>query len=556
MTSWPVLAVLAVGVALRVGLLGLDPAGIARHGPVVDDTYYYFGIARNLLQGRGVTHDGVHPTAGFHPVWLAVVTGAVALGGEDPYLPVAILTMFQVALAVATGLAIYRVAARGAGPRGALYALAGWSTFPPFVAESVNGLETGLACLAAVCGLWAHLAWVEAAQGRPSARRAVAFGCLCGLMVLTRLDLGLWAAVLGARWLWRGLARPARAAAAQSVGLATATGLALVLPWFAFVFHQTGGLLPESGEATRTLALAYGMRPGPGEPTYVDLDSPPRAFYEAQVLAAARETLTRPALWPVSVLTTAAREALGVPRTSGGLAALGGLLAGAWLAWRVWRRARGPSGIGGAGRALGPLVLALSVVFLSAYSFFVFGSWWFGRYFTPLMTLWLLYSALPVERGLAGLRRRFGPAAARAAVVLLVGGAVTWGVAGRETSLGPLNPTDPYWRTAETLDAVLPPGTRVGAFQSGTLGWASRHVVVNLDGVVHRDASRAIREGRVLQAALDEGVECIVDWPWVLRDLLFRRSRPDLTVRLRLVLRSTMDLVCIERTPAARGPPE
>lgn len=556
--SWAVLAVLAIGVALRIGLLGLDPAGIARHGPVVDDTYYYLGIARNLLQGHGFTHDGVHPTAGFHPLWLAVVTGAVALGRDDPYLPVAVLAYLQVALAFATGLAAHRVGLRFSGSRGALYAVTGWSVFPPFVAESVNGLETGLACLAAVTGLWAHLSWVETTQGRPPARRALAIGCLYGLMVLTRLDLGLWAAVLGARWLC--LARPDRVAAARSLGLATAAGLVIVLPWFAFVHRQTGGFLPESGEATRTIALAYGTRPGSGEPTYVDMESPPREFYKAQVLATARETLTRPALWPVSVITTAARETAGFPRTSGGLAALGGLLACAWLAWRAWRGgARSgppayprtvPAG------AVGPLVLALSVVFISAYSFFVFGSWWFGRYYTPMMALWVLYSALPVQRGLDGIGRRMGPTAARLAAVLVIGGAIAWGIAGREASLGPLNPTDPYWRMAETLDATLPPGTRLGAFQSGTLGWASRHVVINLDGVVNRDASRAIREGRVLQVALEQGVECIVDWPWVLRDLLFRRSRPDPTVRFHTVFRSTMDLVCIERSPAPGGASE
>lgn len=548
------LVVLAVGVLLRVGLLGLDPARIARHGPVVDDTYYYFGIARNLLQGHGFTHDGVHPTAGCHPVWLAVVAGAVAMGQDDPYLPVAILVYLQVALAVGTGLAIHRVALRASGPRGALVAVTGWSVFPPFVVESVNGLETGLACLAAVVGLWAHLSWVETSKGRPTGRRAVAVGCLYGLMVLTRLDLGLWAAVLGARWSLLCLGRPDRVAAARSLGLATAAGLLLVLPWFAFVHRQTGGFLPESGEATRTLSLAYGIRPGPGEPTYVDLESPPLEFYEAQVLATAREILTRPVLWPLSVITTAMREVAGVPRTSGGLAVLGGVLAAAWLGWRAWRRRSNeiPAGAG----AVGPLVLALSVAFISAYSFFVFGSWWFGRYYTPLMALWVLYSALPVQRGLDGVGRRAGPTASRLAVVLVVGGAITWGVAGREASLGPLNPTDPYWRMAEALDATQPPGTRLGAFQSGTLGWASRHIVINLDGVVNREASRAIREGRVLQYVMAEGVECVADWPWVLRDLLFRRSRPDPTVRFHTVFRSTMVVVCPGRRPAPDGLPE
>lgn len=35
-----------------------------------DDSFYYFGIARNLMEGYGFTFDRLNQTNGFHPLWL------------------------------------------------------------------------------------------------------------------------------------------------------------------------------------------------------------------------------------------------------------------------------------------------------------------------------------------------------------------------------------------------------------------------------------------------------------------------------------------------------
>ncbi|MCI0567883.1 MAG: hypothetical protein L0Z52_06795, partial [Acidobacteria bacterium] len=63
-----------------------------------------------------------------------------------------------------------------------------------------------------------------------------------------------------------------------------------------------------------------------------------------------------------------------------------------------------------------------------------------------------------------------------------------------------------------------------GAFQSGTLGYFSKSQVINLDGVVNRDAARALRERRMVPYIREEGIEAVIDWPWILEALLVRRS--------------------------------
>jgi len=65
-----ILLVLPV-VALTVHNLTVPIARVV--GRVPDDALFYLVIARRLLAGEGFTFDGVAPTTGFHPAWLALV---------------------------------------------------------------------------------------------------------------------------------------------------------------------------------------------------------------------------------------------------------------------------------------------------------------------------------------------------------------------------------------------------------------------------------------------------------------------------------------------------
>src|SRR4030095_1394436 len=81
-----------------------------------------------------------------------------------------------------------------------------------------------------------------------------------------------------------------------------------------------------------------------------------------------------------------------------------------------------------------------------------------------------------------------------------------------------------YLLAVAALDAQLPAGSRVGAFQSVTLGYCSRCQVINLDGVFNRDATRALKEQRMATYIREEGITAVIDWPWILEALLVRRS--------------------------------
>src|SRR5215204_6961217 len=73
-----------------------------------DDAYYYFKVAQNITEGKGSTFDGINPTNGYHPLWMAICIPIFFLARYDLILPLRVLIMVMAGLNVATAILIYR----------------------------------------------------------------------------------------------------------------------------------------------------------------------------------------------------------------------------------------------------------------------------------------------------------------------------------------------------------------------------------------------------------------------------------------------------------------
>src|SRR5688572_17505698 len=107
-----VIALLALGAALRLwnATRGL-PELLTTTIP--DDAFYYFGIARHLALGHPPSIDGVNPTNGYHPLWLALLVPLWSLLSEAaPQVPVRIALVLGALLDVAAGAMLFRVCRR------------------------------------------------------------------------------------------------------------------------------------------------------------------------------------------------------------------------------------------------------------------------------------------------------------------------------------------------------------------------------------------------------------------------------------------------------------
>jgi hypothetical protein len=67
--------------------VALAPEGRLLNWFKTDDAFYYFKVAQNISEGRGITFDGLSTTNGFHPLWMAICVPIFSLARINLFLP-------------------------------------------------------------------------------------------------------------------------------------------------------------------------------------------------------------------------------------------------------------------------------------------------------------------------------------------------------------------------------------------------------------------------------------------------------------------------------------
>jgi hypothetical protein len=434
-----------------------------------DDAYYYAAIARNLARGAGSTFDGINPTNGYHPLWMAVSVVPFRLGLDDLDAVRALLLVQVLAWGLALVL-VGRLVAEVVGPvrppaRGAALAVIA-ATFTlvglsPFVVKTfVNGMETGVgvALLAAV--LLVAVRHPDPAAGPRGA--AVVLGVLLAAAFLARTDAAVLVAAAGL-WTLPGAVRarrPARLALVVGPAAVTAVGyLALNQRWFGSPW-QVSGLIKRA---------------------------------------------------PVDARAVATMAALG---------AVAALLA--VHGWRRSVRARPPRRADPrfprAGRCAAATAWfgAAALVLVGYYQVLQTQQWLW--YFAPVV-LWLVVLFVLAVADVAVAAQEGDPARAPARVAAvgglvfvlpLLAGLVVQGRAFADPTVRSIqlaNRDAGRW-----IDANLPPGAVLASWDAGVVGYFAHRPVVNLDGVVNSHAwYEALRAGTDPAVLRCEGVGWVVN---------------------------------------------
>ena len=74
-----------------------------------DDAFYYFKTAQNIVEGHGVTFDGIARTNGFHPLWMIILLPIFTLARFDLILPLRLVIILQVMLGLGSALILYQL---------------------------------------------------------------------------------------------------------------------------------------------------------------------------------------------------------------------------------------------------------------------------------------------------------------------------------------------------------------------------------------------------------------------------------------------------------------
>jgi len=173
-----------------------------------DDAFYYFKTAQNIVEGQGVTFDGIARTNGFHPLWMVLLLPVFTFARVDLILPLRLVIALQVALGLGSALILYRFCRSRCSHWIAFLVALLWA-FTPVVYEVVfkGGTEAGLNAFFLVLLWWMFYQISEQiTQGEIKYGRIIALGGIASLTLLSRLDNVFLVFILGG-WLilrfWR-----------------------------------------------------------------------------------------------------------------------------------------------------------------------------------------------------------------------------------------------------------------------------------------------------------------------------------------------------------------
>ncbi len=467
-------ALLALLAASRLLLLG-RPISFLDDRSLVDDTYIYLTIARNIATGLGPWFETNH-TNGFQPLYAFLLVPFFRLWPDDPLMP---LRAALVLLTLCEVLALFftiRLALRlGAGLPAVAIAAVAWIFNPYCLRMTLSGMETMLACcLSAYC--WdIYYRDVHLARGLLTPLRAAILGAAVGLAILARIDALLLAPIIfcAALWRWRTLGIPIRRQFSRVAAVALALS-AVCIPWLVYSIAYTGLIFPISGPASR-LQVLITTSGGPE--------------------------------WILGQFRVAIGRFLAINQIA--LA----LLCAAALAAILFLRGRGLTLLRRQVVLIGPLLLWATTLIV-AYAGFIHTYWYFERYFLPTLVAGTIASALA-----AGVcSGRIAPRLRLPLAALLVLAVSAYGCQshkwrtfyGKDKALAHSG----YMSAANWVAHRFEPGTVIGSTQAGAFSYfAPQLTVVNLDGVVNHAAYIAVRDSRVIPYMREMNVRYAVEWP-------------------------------------------
>jgi len=460
------LAVAAGALWVQIGMVN-QPLTRQLCRQVPDDAFFYFTIARTWAATGRLSIDGVHLASGFHPLWLLIIRGLIqGLPNADSAVRVALFgCAFMYAL---SGLQLYRLIAGFSSKRAAYVGCILYFLNCAWLSEAVNGLETSLTMLLLLATLAsAQLLIPGSATGRGLATARL--GVLGGLLCLARTDYAICVGCLILFGMYQ--ARDSR----KDWFLAGCLSAIILLVWLIFS-RAVWGLHGQSSSYAYSITLwSHAYRP---DSLWMTL----------------RAILSR----VKAGMVWFAIPDLGVP-----LLALVVLVKTLWKAGRsvreAWMVIWGTLWV-----SLGLFLVLHGGIRLNPRPWYFMMAPILGAISGALAVDWIADFEDARLRGVAAI-----------ALAFLVAYSLRSGI--------PYVLKDRYAnqacfaRGAEWVNRNLPPGTPVGVFNAGIIGYYSTQPILNLDGIVNDSVLPALRERQLLAYMDSQGTSYVLDQSWSVR---------------------------------------
>ncbi len=507
-----VCALLAI-LFFHLAVVWQDLATLARNGFLYDDSFYAFKIAKNIASGQGMTFDGIHPTTGFQPLYVFLLVPVFLISGDSLSLPIYIALSFLAVLTFLTAYLLYRICRRYVSQTVSLIAAVIWAFSPIVARQSANGLETALATfMIALCAFY-YLEKVRSVENPPGKHFWI-LGLLLGLAVLSRIDALFLVLVILLDYLLLLRKSTNSSKNLARLFLVPLGVMMLYSPWLIFNVIESGSPLQDSGVASRFIALAYAPYFGYGTNELI-MEGPDFGFIWTHITCSIAAMKVIPPAHVVFRSICKLGEMLGAPGAFQLAGNILGFLILVWVGSRVtrWKKQENKRGRGEIN-----FLLLFSVLLVCSYAFYIFGVFFFLRYYYPIYLVACIYGAFLLQDFFDWLphrSRRFYRLAI-AGCTVYVGFFLYFSYSQAFRSY----PVYPFYDIAQWVDENTKENETIGVFQCGTIGYLSHRRVINLDGKVNREALDALKCGDLESYLREEGIDVVLDHPKILEIFL------------------------------------
>lgn len=156
----------------------------------VDDAFFYFKVAQNVVNGYGFTFDRISFSNGFHPLWMLICIGIYSVTKSDLILPLRVVVVVSGLLNAATAFLLFRFLRKRIHFWAAAAISFFWALSPSIYGGStLLGMETGLSIFFIVLLVSLASDFMAGSYEKPVTKQQfLLLGFIGALTILARLD--------------------------------------------------------------------------------------------------------------------------------------------------------------------------------------------------------------------------------------------------------------------------------------------------------------------------------------------------------------------------------
>ncbi len=436
-------------------------------GPLIDDSYIIFKISQDLADWVSGVIFSPRLTSGFQPLITLLYCPFFLLCWNAKELPIHLALSLNAFLGFFAHILLYCLLRRVASRSIATFLVSVWIWSPYVMNQTINGMETPLALLLLFSVLKYY--WTIKQKPLTTCRSWCVLGLLLGIGFWTRVDLGMAgvAIVIDQAWLAINDNRQSRFFRARNALLCALTALIVASPWLAFLIIKTGNIIPISGKGVHQItSLTFDYR-NPNHPGFASMMFVRfiREFFLYQPLI----NLFKHVTWQFLI---------------SGLGLIGLIITLRDRKLRILFR---------------PLWF-FQVIILVSYLVFIGGFWHLNRYLYPVYSLMLFLHVAPLRYVELKLKERQWILSLLFLLIFIVY-AFSYGFQ-YYSYLSKPRPSR-YVSAAQFVKRHISAEEKIGTFQSGTLSYWLDNQVINLDGVINKEAYLHVKD-KTLGEYLDQ----------------------------------------------------